>query len=208
MHCSKATRQLQLYIDKRLALDQIRVLETHLADCSECRENLFLLEEVSAALSRFELVVEPADLTANVMKRVVQQQQAQRAQQRASFAATRGFTSMPAVRSRQKEPLFSFRPSLPELVVAIVLATIAMFALVFELPGVRTALGLANVHNSFISFFLSSWNMLVYANTETLMTCIWVLGTILGIWITLIVAGADIRNQWFKAVMDRLPVHL
>lgn len=208
MRCSKATRQLQLYIDKRLTLDQIRVLETHLADCSGCRENLFLLEEVSAALSRFALVVEPADLTANVMKRVVQEQQAQRAQQRASFAAIRGFTSVPAARSRQKEPLFSFRPSLPELVVAIVLATIAMFALVFELPGVRIALGLANVHNPFISFFLSSWNMLVYANTDTLMTCLWVLGTILGIWITLIVAGADIRNQWFKAVMDRLPVRL
>ena len=35
---------------------------------------------------------------------------------------------------------------------------------------------------------------------------LWVVGTILGIFITLALAGNEIRTQWFKAVLERLPV--
>jgi Predicted transmembrane transcriptional regulator (anti-sigma factor) len=202
MRCSNAARQLQLYIDERLTFDQIRALEAHLADCPTCRADLFLLEEVSAALHKIELVAEPADLAENVMRRVAQVQQQ---------SALRAAMSIAEKTQRQKEPFFSFRPSLPELIVAIVLATLTLLALVIEQPAVRATLGLTvllDSHNSLILFVLSCWNMLMSVNSDALMVCLWILGTILGVWITLIVAGADMRNQWFRAVMDRLPVHL
>jgi hypothetical protein len=34
----------------------------------------------------------------------------------------------------------------------------------------------------------------------------WVIGTALGVWITLVLAGSEMRNMWLKAMMDRLPV--
>lgn len=201
MHCSKAARQLQLYIDGRLTFDQIRALEAHLADCPTCRADLLLLEEVSAALHKIELVAEPADLAENVMRRVAQVQQQ---------SALRAAMSIAEQMQYQEEPFFSFRPSLPELIVAIILATLTLFALVIEQPAVRATLGLTllDSHNPLILLVLSGWNMLMSVNSDTLMACLWILGTILGVWITLIVAGADMRNQWFKAVIDRLPVHL
>jgi hypothetical protein len=34
---------------------------------------------------------------------------------------------------------------------------------------------------------------------------LWIAGTILGICITLVFAGNEMRSRWFKAMMDRLP---
>ena len=63
MHCSKARDHLQLYIDGRLALQQVRVLEAHIATCSACQYELRMLEEVSSAVRSMQFVVEPPDLT-------------------------------------------------------------------------------------------------------------------------------------------------
>jgi hypothetical protein len=38
------------------------------------------------------------------------------------------------------------------------------------------------------------------------MLVFWVLGTVLGVWITLALAGNEVRSQWLKAMLDRLPV--
>jgi len=43
-------------------------------------------------------------------------------------------------------------------------------------------------------------------NNSTLMLMFWVCGTFLGVWITLVLAGSEVRTQWFQSVMDRLPV--
>jgi hypothetical protein len=109
--------------------------------------------------------------------------------------------------TREEKQLFTFRPSLMEWLTAIALATVTMLVLAIGWPAMNTVLHVGG-HASIFSIFQSLWSLLTAVNSDTLMTLLWILGTILGIWITLIVAGADMRNQWFKAVMDRLPVRL
>src|SRR5207302_45034 len=50
MRCSEATRHLQLYIDSQLTLDQVRVLEAHMAFCPACRNECLFLEDVTSTL--------------------------------------------------------------------------------------------------------------------------------------------------------------
>src|SRR5215469_15474350 len=107
MNCSKSTRLLQLYLDEQLPLDQMRPLEVHLFSCPTCRQELRLLQEVATALTTEETVDEPADFTTNVMQRIAKSEQDKR------LALLAQPKSMP------------FRPSLRELLTAILLATIA-----------------------------------------------------------------------------------
>ncbi|GCE18056.1 anti-sigma factor family protein [Dictyobacter kobayashii] len=188
MHCAKATRQLQLYVDKQLNLEQTRALELHLSTCSTCCREYFLLEEISQALNRIELVREPEDLTMNIMRRVaVSAQQVK-------------------VNEQEVRSFANFRPSLSEMLTAIALATITMLGIMLDQPSVRAVLPIGNGHDPLSLFMISSWHALVSINADTMMLFLWVLGTLLGIWITLAVAGSDMRDQWYKAVIDRLPV--
>ena len=52
MHCAKATRLIQLYVDMQLKPNQIRTLETHLSICPACRKELSLFEEAIGASGR------------------------------------------------------------------------------------------------------------------------------------------------------------
>ena len=185
MHCSKATYQLQLYIDKQLNLTQTRALEMHLSICPACSREYFLLEEIEQSLQQIEMVAEPADLTTNIMQRV-------------AFS--------PQQAKARKQEVSVFRPSLSELCIAIVLATFTMFVLTMDQPAVKGILPIGNGHDPIALFVYSFWNTLATTNTDTLMACLWVLGTLLGVWITLAVAGSDVRDQWYQAVVDRLPV--
>jgi predicted anti-sigma-YlaC factor YlaD len=189
MHCSRAVQQLQLYIDKRLTLEQVRSLEAHLSTCTACQEELFLLEEIERALRGIEPVAEPADLTTNIMRRVA-------------------LSSHPS-RALAEEPNYIlFRPSLAELLAAVVLATVATLGIILGQPSWRAVLPIANGHDGLSLFFINAWNTLlsIGINRGTLMLGLWVIGTILGIWITLILAGREVRSEWFKAMLDRLPV--
>ena len=185
MKCSKATHMLQLYMDRQLTLEQIRVLEAHVYACPVCREELFLLEEVGRSLSTLKQVAEPADLTINIMRRVALNPREQHV--------------------REPQPFVLFRPSLSEILAAFALATVAMLGIALEQPSVRTAV-LPGGHNSVSLFFAMLWNSLSSTNNEALMLSLWIIGALLGIWITLAVAGSDMRNVWFRAVVNRLPV--
>ncbi len=190
MRCSQAHLLLQLYIDQQLTLQQIRTLETHLATCSTCREDFTYLQMVSQTLNTTELVIEPADLTLHVMQRVAQS------------ARNEQITLAPA----QPSVLVPLRFSWGEMISAIVLATLTMTAIIFTQPTMRAMFPIANGHDRISMVITSTWHMLLTIDSHTLLTAIWIVGTFLGIWITLLVAGSDIRNQWLKAVMDRLPV--
>ena len=190
MRCSQAHLLLQLYTDQQLTLQQIRALEAHLATCSACREYFLYLTAVSNALNTTELVIEPADLTAHVMQRVAQSTQSKQV------------IPTPA----QPPTLISLRFSWGEMISAIVLATVTMAAIIFTQPAMRAMLPIANGHDHFSMFIMNTWHMLLTVDSHTLLTATWIVGAILGIWITLLVAGSDMRNQWFKAVMNRLPV--
>jgi anti-sigma factor RsiW len=178
MHCSKAGQQLQLYIDKQLPFDQMRSLETHMATCSSCQDELYWLESVARDLRSIGSVPEPANLTATIMQRVA-------------------LTPQQNVAMRY----ILLRPSLSELLAIIALSTFATFGVLLGQPAFRAALPIANSQA-----FLNIVHLFMDVNSGMLMWLFWVVGTILGIWITLALVGEEVRSEWLKAMMDRLPV--
>jgi predicted anti-sigma-YlaC factor YlaD len=185
MRCKEATRQLQLYLDNRLTIDQTRALEAHISNCAACLEELKILEEVIYDLQTFKVVAEPGDLNAQIMRRV---------------AIASSQRTMPA-------PRYSlWRPTLLEILVAVILATIATLGTILQQPTIRALLPIANGHDALSLAFLNSLHMLMTIDSNTLILAFWIVGTILGICITLVLAGSEMRSQWFKAMMERLPV--
>ncbi|MBO0796945.1 MAG: zf-HC2 domain-containing protein [Ktedonobacteraceae bacterium] len=184
MDCSKADRQIQLYLDQRLTLDQIRALERHLGNCRSCQREYLRLAQVEQALHTMEMVAEPSDLTRNIMQRV---------------AVTPQYTGRTSF-----DPL---RPSLRELGAAVLLATITTLGVIMGQPSLRAVLPFANGHDALSLAFLSFLQVLSSVNSGTLMLALWVVGTILGLWITFALAGHEMRRtEWFKHMMERLPV--
>lgn len=183
MRCSDAARQLQLYIDHRLPLKQIRLLEAHIAECATCRHELVLLQEVATSLRAMQPVAEPADLTVRIMQRVA------------------------AHPRRRREGRYSLlRLSLIETLVIFFLATVTTLGFIWNQPALRATLPFANGHNASAQPFLNMLSMLAASNTGFLMLVLWVVGALIGIWITLALAGDEMRAEWLKAMMDRLPV--
>jgi predicted anti-sigma-YlaC factor YlaD len=182
MRCSEASRLLQLYIDMRLTIGQVRRLEEHLTQCADCHHELYLLEEVGSSLRNLRPVGEPAQLTVNIMRLV---------------AVT------PQQRSNERYSLL--RPSLAELLAVVLLATIATLGIFWDQPALRAALPFDNGHDSISQFFLTTLNQLVAGNPSTLSLALWIGGALLGVCITLALVGNDIRREWFKAMLDRLP---
>lgn len=183
MECSRVDRQMQHYLDQQLTLDQVRMLEKHLAICPACRQRFLQLEYMEQSLRGMEMVAEPLDLTRNIMQRV---------------AVTPQYTG------QQYEPL---RPSLGELGVVVVLATITTLGVIMAQPSLRAVLPFANGHDALSLAFLSLLQVIYSVNSGTLTICLWVVGTILGVWITLALAGNEMRRTaWFRNMMERLPV--
>jgi len=183
MRCAEAAHQLQLYIDSRLTVEQIRTLEAHVAGCATCQKELALLEEVARSIYTLKLVAEPEGLAARIMQRI----------------ATNSL--------HRSTPHFSLlRLSLLELLAAVILATIATVGSILAQPSVRALLPFANGHNAFSHTVRDALQVLASININTLILACWIVGTILGICITLALAGDEMRAEWFKAVMQRLPV--
>ncbi len=185
MRCKEATKQLQLFLDNRLTIDQTRALEAHVANCAACLEELTILEEAISNLQTFKVVAEPDDLNAQIMRRV-------------AIAASQ--RKMPASR-------FSlWRPTLLEILVAVILATTATLGSILQQPSIRALLPIANGHDALSLAFMHSLHMLMTIESNTLILAFWIVGTILGICITLVLVGSEMRTQLFKAMMERLPV--
>src|SRR5947209_4940405 len=156
MRCSVANKQLQLYIDKQLTMQQVRMLEVHLAVCTICQEELLLLEEVAGSLRDLQPVAEPANLTMQIMQRVAMTPQ------------------------RRNQSYSLLRPSLLELLATVFLATITTLGIIWQQPSLRAVLPFANGHDLFSQSFSDMLNMFVSGNTGTLMLALWVVGTLLG----------------------------
>ncbi len=182
MHCQEAGQQLQLYIDERLTLEQVRNLEAHVARCAACRAELATLEEISRQFKTVQMVAEPKNMHAQIMQRVA--------------LAPR----------RNAQPFFPWRPSLAEWLAAILLATVATLGSILAQPSLRALLPVANGHDSLSIAFMNLVHNLLSMNTSTLTLVLWVFGTLLGICITLAFAGGELRSRWFKAMLDHLPV--
>jgi|SRR5579859_301171 len=180
MRCTEANKQLQLYIDNRLSMNQVRELEGHVAQCDSCQKQLFFLEEVTRSLRELQPIAEPADMTMLIMRRVAMSPQ------------------------RQNDNQFSlWCPSLTELVTVVILASVTTLSIIWQQPSLREVLPFANPLSQTISYAM---HLLYSGNMGTVSLVLWVGGTIIGVWITLALAGNEIRSQWFKAMADRLSV--
>ncbi len=184
MHCAKANQRLQLYIDRQLTLTQMRELEMHITCCASCRRALFLLEAIDQSLQEVASIAEPADLTINIMRRV----------------------ALSAHNDKQNDYVL-LRPSLTELLVVVLLATTTTLGVIWQQPSLRESLPIANGYDLLSALFNNIAHVLMNVNGSMLMWVFWVTGTILGVWITLALMGAELRKTWIKAMMDRLPVH-
>src|SRR6266849_10570151 len=163
MRCKEATQQLQLYLDKRLTIKQVRALEAHLASCNACLDELTILEEVVNDLQTFNVVVEPVDLNAQIMRRV-------------AIAASQRNT--PASR------FTLWRPSLLEILVAAALATVATLGTILQQPSIRSLLPFANGHDGLSLAYLNILHTLMTVDSTTLVLALWMAGTFLGVCIT------------------------
>lgn len=190
MRCTKAAYQLQCYIDHRLTLRQTRLLEAHVASCSACQARLCQLEEVTCDLHTLKLISEPADLHEQIMHKV-------------ALTATH----QQVLQTEKRFAHFRlFRPSLTEICVAIVLATVATLATLLQQPSVSVLFPLSTEHDFFSLLYVYITRVLSNIDTNMLILALWIVGTLLGVCITLVVAGSEMRTQWLKAMMDRLPV--
>ena len=204
MHCEQATKKIHLYIDNRLSLHELRALETHLASCTCCRQELHLLEEVSNALTDVAPVMEPLDLTANIMQLV-----AQDVELREQYIQQKHIRRQQKVQhnlllfARQSYTLF--RLSLQELLAVLLLASITTLGIILTLPSLRSILPFTG-DDPVSHTVLYIVHVLASMNSSTLTWAFWILGTLLGVCITLALAGNEMRRSWFKAMTDRLPV--
>jgi hypothetical protein len=189
MRCTKAMHQLQLYIDHQLTLRQTRVLEAHVASCPACHEELTFLEAVSCGLDSLKFVPEPANMHEQIMHKV---------------ALTTKRKQQILYEKQQTARFKLFRPSLGEILAAALLATVATLLSLLQLP-VLNKLPSANGHDPFSLFYTYVIHMLTSIDGNTLSLTLWIVGTLLGVLITLMVAGNEMRAQWFKAVIARLP---
>ncbi len=183
MRCSEASKQIQLYTDNQLNLRQVRELEEHIALCASCQQELYLLQEVVGSLYGLGMVAEPAHLTVAIMQRIAMSTQQY---------DTRTFKL--------------WRPSLRELLVIVILATITTMGIILGQPSLRAVLPIANGHDAISLFFLNILHMLTTADSNAILFILWIGGTLLGICITLALAGSEVRTQWYKTMMDHLPV--
>ncbi len=184
MRCTQVMRQLQYYLDNQLTLEQVRILEAHLTHCAACQDELFLLEEVTHTLRTIRPVEEPANLTRTIMQQVA---------------------AHPRMQLEQSSYKL-LRPSLLELLAAIILATVTTFGIILAQPPLRISSLLGNDHDFLSLVFINMQHQLIGINNSTVTLVLWIVGTVLGICITLMVAGSEMRTLWYKAMMERLPV--
>jgi hypothetical protein len=192
MRCTRANPQLQLYIDHQLTLKQTRALEAHISVCSTCHAELNLLEEVACGLNVLKVVPEPANMHEQIMRKV-------------ALSAVRTQHERRA-REERRVRRASLRPSFSEILAAAVLATVATFAILLQQPYLHSLLPGVTSNDLVSHLYLQTVHLLTGIDTSMLILFIWIVGTILGICITLAAAGAEMRTHWFKAVIEHLPV--
>ncbi len=193
MNCSRAQHLLQLYMDGQLNLRQMRILERHLAHCAACRAEWMLLEDVVAEVHSLSHVTEPSWLTERIMTRVAE-----------TTAQPPTELAIESPRMRQRTPQRTpFRLTIQDLILSSLLATIVVVGFAIFQPGLRDALGKSV--NPLLGTVLADLQFLISPNAGILGLVAWLLWVGLGIIITLVLAGSEVRSQWRQRIRGWLP---
>jgi anti-sigma factor RsiW len=193
MTCARTQQLLQLYLDGRLTLSRARALERHLAACPLCRAELAALEEVVTAVQSLGHVTEPAWLGEAIMQRV-------------ASATAQPPRDLPAgVQENLGQMLGSpfSRLTRRDVFLAFALATLVMSGFILLSPALRSAL--LNDTNPMVAPLLQTLQTLFSLHGGVVILMGWGLGIALGIWITLVLAGNEIRTFWRQRQRERLP---
>ncbi|HEY7347710.1 MAG TPA: zf-HC2 domain-containing protein [Ktedonobacterales bacterium] len=193
MICSRAQRLLQLYIDHRLSLSHTRALERHLAHCAACRFEWTQLEDLLADIHSLSNITEPAWLTEAIMARIAETTaqapeklpaETRKLRQRASHRA-------------------GFRPTMQDLILSSMLATIVVISFVLFQPVLRN--GLVKSVNPLVGPVLAGLQFLISPDAGIMGLFVWLLWILLGVCITLVLAGSEVRSHWRQRIRNRLP---
>ncbi len=193
MTCSQAQAWMQLYLDNRLSITRLRALERHLAHCVACRSEWELLEEVIRGVQSLEQTREPPWLTEAIMTRI-------------AGATAQPPTIVPAGTAEYKQRTLRpapFRLAAQDIVLSSLLATLALLSFILAQPTLRTALG--ELANPLITIILNGLLVLFSSDVGTFGWAIWALWVLLGVSITLLVAGSEVRSLWRQRIRDWLP---
>jgi hypothetical protein len=193
MTCSRAQRLLQLYIDRQLSLASTRALERHLVHCAACRAEWMLLEDVVAEVHSLSNIAEPAWLTEAIMARV-----AETTAQPVEEASIEPYKLQQ--RSLQRTP---FRLTMQDLILSSLLATIVVIGFALFQPGLRDML--VKSVNPLLATALEGLQFLISPNAGIMGLFAWLLWVLLGIFITLLLAGSEVRSHWRRRIRDWLP---
>jgi anti-sigma factor RsiW len=193
MTCSRAQHLLQLYLDHRLSLPRTRALERHLNRCTVCRSEWMLLEDMIAGIHSLNAVAEPAWLTEAIMARIA-----------ATTAQPPETLSVEACQPRQQTvQRTAFRPTMRDLILSSALATIVVISFVLFQPALRDAL--VNSVNPLVGPVLAGLQFLISPDAGIMGWFVWLLWVCLGICITLLLAGSEIRSHWRQRLRNWLP---
>lgn len=177
MTCTHARRQLQIYVDGRLAPRHFAPLEAHLAHCAACRDELVALEALCAALAETSLEPEPRNLTALVLGRV------------ATYEARR---------ARAQDRPFTLRWA--DALLAVLLASIATLCFVLFDPSLRTTFPEAFSHT-----FPEVVSLLSAPGPGSIAWIAWVVWVAAGLGLALWFAGSEARAAWRRSIAGRIP---
>jgi hypothetical protein len=137
---------------------------------------------ISNALSQFEQVSEPSQMSQQIMKRV-------------------------AVTAQEStEQNFSLlRPSISEFLTVVILATATTCGFILGQPSLRDTLEFTNLPDFIIQAVFPIGLFFSSLNQSTLLILLWIVGTILGVWITSVLAGNEVRRtEWYRSVASRV----
>jgi anti-sigma factor RsiW len=194
MTCTQAQDLIQLYVDKRLNLARTRSLERHLAHCQNCRAELMLLEDISEGIHSLAHVSEPDWLADAVMARIAATTAAQPPLE----------TSRQLYGQKQRAPrTVPFRLSGKDIALSCLLATLALLSFILAVPALRNALGA--LVNPLAALLLNGLMLLFSPDAGLLGLVAWALWIVLGIGITWLVAGSEIRSLWRQRIRAWLP---
>lgn len=73
MRCSKAGKCLSSYIDSELDAKEVALLESHLAHCDQCTEELEQLRQLQGLFNQAQKFTAPPAFRAKVMERISEQ---------------------------------------------------------------------------------------------------------------------------------------
>jgi len=177
MTCTQASRQIQTYVDGRLAPRALAPLESHLAHCAACREELAALEAICATLAQTSMEPEPRNLTTLVLVRVA---------------------AYEAQRTRERERQFSLRWA--DTLLAALLASVATLGFVLLDPSLRDTFPAAFSH-----MFPALVSLLSAPGPGSIAWIAWIVWVAAGLGLAIWFAGAEARATWRRSIVARIP---